>query len=239
MISLPVTIHFLKPLRHVFPTLISVSNAYLSVVQCRAGLCEVKQLCVDRQAVLILFDALSLSWQGADCICLRQFGSVDRETAEASVFIWASFPGRWCPLCTEAALNTHAVHHAHSCRTPCRCSPEWTVTFNNSSDLVRRVQNESGGKRGRLRFGACRCFLTKTAAKWNLVITEWLLFLFCFNNSECCLYSLSSTVMDPRHYKWRLHKTFSPCLFVMRSSNIPVYILLKVELQKSLLADIQ
>lgn len=198
-----------KLLLDVFPTLISVSNAYLSVVhcrfaQCRAGLCEVKQLCVDRQAVLILFDALSLSWQCADWICLRQFGSVDRENAEVSGYICVPFPGRWCPLCTDAVLNAQ-VHHAHSCRKPCRCSPEWTVTFNNSSDLVRKVQNESRGKRGRLRSGARRYFLTKIAAKWNLV------------NRVVAIFVLFWRFKD--FMKYLVHV----CLIVLRSSNMPVY----------------
>lgn len=206
-ISSPVAIHFLKMFLSFFPSLISFFNVYLSVVHwqfalCWEGLYELTQLCVDRQAVFTLFDALSLSWQCADCICLRQFGSVDGETAEASGFIWAPFPGRWCPLCTDSALSTHSVHRTHSCRRPCCCSPEWTATFNNSSDLVRRVQNESGGKRGRLRSGAPRCFLSKTAAKWTLVITECLLFWFWFNNSRCCRYRFLSTVTDPRRYEW-------------------------------------
>ncbi len=125
-------------------------------------------------------------------------GKLQRRAVSSELHSLAMVP----PVYRCCIKHTHAIHHAHSCRTPCRCSPEWTVTFNNSSDLVRRVQNESGGKRGRLRSDAAGAFSQKQLQS-GIVITEWLLFLFCFNNS------LSSTVTDLRHYKWRLHKAFS------------------------------
>lgn len=189
-----------------FPSLISFFNVYLSVV---LAVCSLlgrtvwvnAALCWQTGSFYIVWCFISLM-----TVCwLHLFEAVWqcwRGNCRGERFHLSTFPGHWCPLCTDSALSTHSVHRTRSCRKPCCCSPEWTATFNNSSDLVRRVQNESGGKRGRLRSGAPRCFLSKTATKWTLVITEWLLFWFCFNNSRCCHYKILSTVADPRRYGW-------------------------------------
>lgn len=126
-----------------FRSLISFSNAYLSAVHCqfalcREGLCVLTQLCVDRQAVLTLFDALSLSWQCADCSSAVLTVKLRRRAGWSELHsLAAGAPCVQTPHLTHARSVT--LTHAESSR---RCSPGWTATFNNSSDLVRRVPNE-------------------------------------------------------------------------------------------------
>jgi len=75
--------------------LMLISLQFIASSLCAEGLCEVTALCWQTGSFYIVWCFISLV-----TVC---------SLAVLTVKVWALFPGRWCPLCTDSILNTHSL----------------------------------------------------------------------------------------------------------------------------------